>query len=162
LPGISVHPTQHVLREELISAQAMARFTHVSKPEPQPDVQSLIRAELAAFADNVLAPGIGKAVAGIVEERVAALKIEISRLQTALEQFKYLGIWEEGRQYRAGNFVTFGGAIHHCNADTNSSKPGNGSSCWTLAAARGRDGKDAVAPAPAAPRTATMTRGGPR
>jgi hypothetical protein len=43
-----------------------------------------------------------------------------------------------------GDVVTFGGSMWHCNAATEE-KPGDGSAAWTLAAKRGRDGKDVTA-----------------
>ncbi|MNL68407.1 hypothetical protein D3C87_1931240 [compost metagenome] len=42
--------------------------------------------------------------------------------------------------------VTFGGSLWHFNGAEDggeASKPGDGSKAWTLAAKRGRDGKDA-------------------
>jgi hypothetical protein len=104
-------------------------------------------------ADFVI-PAIGECLAELrrdCEVRVEALEARIGKLEEALAEFKYRGHWQEGKEYRAGNFVSHGGAIHHCNSDT-STKPGaNGA--WTLAVARGRDGKDAPEQ-----RSPTMTR----
>jgi hypothetical protein len=84
----------------------------------------------------------------LLAERLARLdaldkKIEESEARlAALKAFTFQGAWEDGRQYNSGNFVSHGGAVFHANADTKS-KPGNGSADWTLAVARGRDGRDA-------------------
>lgn len=53
----------------------------------------------------------------------------------------YRGVFTP-QEYQAGDAVTFGGSLWHCNATT-SDKPGEpGSKGWTLAVKRGRDGKD--------------------
>jgi hypothetical protein len=170
LPGISIHPTQHVLREELRPAQATAKLLvgrrAPQSPEPQPDLRSIVHAELQAFANNN-ADGIATAISSMGRNvrddctaLVAALEARIARLEAAEQNRKHLGTWQEGRRYKVGNDVNQGGSTFRANADNVDVKPGNGSSCWTLVAARGRDGRDAVAPAaPAAPRTPTMMRG---
>lgn len=50
----------------------------------------------------------------------------------------YRGVWKE-RDHQPGDTVTWGGSLWHCDEPT-SEKPG--SKGWTLAAKRGRDGKD--------------------
>jgi hypothetical protein len=35
--------------------------------------------------------------------------------------------------------ITFDGSVFHCNADTRASKPGNGSTDWSLAVKHGKD-----------------------
>lgn len=52
----------------------------------------------------------------------------------------YRGVYRDGEAYERGDMATFGGSIWHCNAET-SEKPGEGSTAWTLAAKRGRDGR---------------------
>ena len=53
----------------------------------------------------------------------------------------YRGVWKAG-DYERGDLVTWGGSLWHCDAPTKA-KPGDGDTNWTLAAKRGRDGKDA-------------------
>lgn len=53
----------------------------------------------------------------------------------------YRGVFQEGEHYAAGDTVTWGGSLWHCNAAT-FEKPLDGSKSWQLAAKRGRDGKD--------------------
>jgi hypothetical protein len=52
----------------------------------------------------------------------------------------YRGVWKEGEAYRAGDMVTWGGSVWHCNVDT-AEKPGGPGPSWTLAVKKGRDGK---------------------
>lgn len=52
----------------------------------------------------------------------------------------YRGVFSEGRDYAAGDMVTWAGSLWHCDEPTKE-KPGTDS--WTLAAKKGRDGKDA-------------------
>jgi hypothetical protein len=55
----------------------------------------------------------------------------------------YQGVFKEGTEYSAGDTVTWGGSLWHCD-DPTTDKPGEPrSKSWTLAAKRGRDGKDA-------------------
>lgn len=88
-----------------------------------------------------MAEAIGRAIAEVVEGRCAPLEAQINGLRTAMEQFKFMGAWVEGDQYRTGNFCSHGGAIFHCCADTKS-KPGNDDKSWLLVVPRARDGRD--------------------
>jgi len=51
----------------------------------------------------------------------------------------YRGVFKEGDDYERGDMVTWGGSLWHCDTPTKE-KPGTDS--WTLAAKKGRDGKD--------------------
>lgn len=63
----------------------------------------------------------------------------------------YRGVYREGEAYTPGDTVTWGGSLWHCDADT-TDKPDGQQKHWTLAAKRGRDGKDgAPAEKPPAP-----------
>lgn len=53
----------------------------------------------------------------------------------------YRDVYRPEKAYVRGDVVTFGGSMWHCNAATEE-KPGDGSAAWTLAAKRGRDGRD--------------------
>lgn len=53
----------------------------------------------------------------------------------------YRGVFKDGGAYLPGDMVTWAGSLWHCDAET-AEKPDN-SAAWTLAAKRGRDGKDA-------------------
>jgi hypothetical protein len=52
----------------------------------------------------------------------------------------YRGVFKEGEPYERGDMVTWGGSLWHCDKAT-TAKPGTED--WTLAAKKGRDGKDA-------------------
>jgi hypothetical protein len=54
----------------------------------------------------------------------------------------YRGVYADGAGYEPGDMVTHGGSLWHCNEAT-TIKPGEGA-LWTLAAKRGRDGRDAA------------------
>lgn len=68
----------------------------------------------------------------------------------------YRGVYREGQEYERGDTVSFGGSMWHCNGGdlegpwngTTAEKPGEGTKYWTLAAKRGRDGKDFAGPQP--------------
>ncbi|EDR2558288.1 phage gp6-like head-tail connector protein [Salmonella enterica subsp. enterica] len=54
----------------------------------------------------------------------------------------YQGVFKSGQEYLPGDTVTWGGSLWHCDEQTQD-KPGEaGSKGWTLAARRGRDGRD--------------------
>lgn len=54
----------------------------------------------------------------------------------------YQGAFKSGQEYLPGDTVTWGGSLWHCDEQTQD-KPGEaGSKGWTLAAKRGRDGRD--------------------
>lgn len=52
----------------------------------------------------------------------------------------YRGVFKEGSEYERGDMVTWGGNLWHCDTPTKD-KPGTEN--WTIAAKKGRDGKDA-------------------
>jgi collagen type III alpha len=52
----------------------------------------------------------------------------------------YRNVYRDGEQYEPGDMVTWAGSLWHCDVATKD-KPGTES--WTLAAKKGRDGKDA-------------------
>lgn len=62
----------------------------------------------------------------------------------------YRGVFKDGDAYEPGDMVTFGGSLWHANEAT-TVKPGDGAKAWTLAAKRGRDGKDFAGPQAKAP-----------
>lgn len=70
--------------------------------------------------------------------------------QLQLATMIYRGVFKEGETYVQGDCVTWAGSLFHCNAET-THKPGEGASAWTLAAKRGRDGKDGLAGKDGAP-----------
>jgi len=81
--------------------------------------------------------------------------ISITRSTSAVQMFRlklpvliYRGVYEYGRRYEAGDVVTFGGSVWHCNAATGAKPDEHTDDAvkpWTLAVKRGRDGKDAPA-----------------
>ena len=86
-----------------------------------------------------------------VREQIAAavtpLQQEIVALKAKQVQFRYAGVWlpSNPSPYLAGNFVTLGGSLFHCNIDHPTTTPGKDPTAWTLCCKRGQDGKDAAA-----------------
>jgi hypothetical protein len=117
---------------------------------------SAIRAEVAKFADDVLAESIGLAIGRVVKERFAEVDAKINGLEAAMKEFTFRGQWVEGKEYKRGNFCSVGGAIYFCSADTKS-RPGNVGD-WTWAVPRARDGKDGKDYVPPEPRTVRSGR----
>src|SRR5262245_47171241 len=92
----------------------------------------------------VLIEGIAQALgltAAEFESRCAALESRLNLLEARTENFEYVGIFQDDREYLVGNFCTSKGAIWRCNRNTRQ-RPGDGND-WTLACKAGRDGRDA-------------------
>jgi integrin beta 3 len=58
----------------------------------------------------------------------------------------YRGAFKEGEPYAPGDMVSFGGSLWHCDDTAPAIRPGEVGKGWSLAAKRGRDGKDGKAP----------------
>lgn len=54
----------------------------------------------------------------------------------------YRGVFKEGQSYEKGDTVTWGGSLWHCDQSETTSKPDGAEKHWTLAAKKGRDGRD--------------------
>lgn len=68
---------------------------------------------------------------------------QIKEFGFAIPAMIYRGVYAEGKSYDAGDTVTWGGHLWHCNEAT-SEKPLKDGGVWTLAAKRGRDGREVV------------------
>lgn len=55
----------------------------------------------------------------------------------------YKGVFDGG-EYEQGDTATWAGSLWHCNKTGTKAKPGDGSSDWTLAVKKGRDGREVV------------------
>ena len=149
LPGISVVRHVHLLESDFPpprwETQREAAFERqrqgTSERQRPPPVITLktICAEIKKFAYDVLPKVLGTMMRES-EQRCAALEPQIAGLRTAMQEFRFVGQWQEYKTYKAGNFVSMGGQLYHANADTNS-RPGTDST-WTLAVKSGRDGRD--------------------
>lgn len=97
------------------------------------DISVAYKAEPGSFGKH-MAAGLMSVVDGLANH--------IDALEKRLEQgpFKYMGPFTEGFDYEKGNFCTYQGCLWHANSATRE-KPGTGYE-WTMAAKRGRDGKD--------------------
>jgi len=56
---------------------------------------------------------------------------------------RYVGVYQDGKAYTAGDVVTWAGSTWTA-AEATTTKPGDGSKSWQLCVKRGRDGKDGV------------------
>ena len=95
------------------------------------------------FYDEAFAELMGRVVAAIYQEtdtKITALEAKIARLEAAMQEFKFVGQWQDFKTYKAGNFVSMGGQIYYANSDTKL-RPGTDAT-WTLACKSGRDGRD--------------------
>ncbi len=54
----------------------------------------------------------------------------------------YRGVFKEGETYEKGDTVTWGGSLWHCDEAQTVAKPDGAEKHWTLAAKKGRDGRD--------------------
>lgn len=81
------------------------------------------------------------------EQRCFTLKVNRTSGTSETKSFDvpvmiYQGVFKSGQEYLPGDTVTWGGSLWHCYERTQD-KPGEaGSKGWTLAAKRGRDGRD--------------------
>lgn len=64
------------------------------------------------------------------------------KVELGIPAMIYRGVFKEGQSYQKGDTVTWGGSLWHCDVDETSEKPDGAEKRWTLAAKRGRDGKD--------------------
>ncbi len=62
----------------------------------------------------------------------------ITKKAFSIPAMVYRGVWRED-DYQAGDCVTWGGSLWHCDKPTDA-KPGNKDSGWTLCVKKGRDG----------------------
>lgn len=112
-----------------------------------PGRDGISREEFAAALATETEKAVAAVLAGIsIDGRTLKLGERSFRLPVVI----YRGVYVEGRLYEHGDQVTWAGSQWHANEDTES-KPGDGNPAWTLAAKKGRDGrdgKDAVVRAP--------------
>lgn len=79
----------------------------------------------------------GRTVLLSFEQEGQSFKVELG-----IPAMIYRGVFKDGQSYQKGDTVTWGGSLWHCDADETSEKPDSAEKHWTLAAKRGRDGKD--------------------
>ncbi len=91
-------------------------------------------------------PSICQAVTEYVQRELQTRDKKIERLETTIAELKarptlkYMGVHEKAREYSPGEFVTWDGALWHCNVRTHD-RPGI-STDWVLAVKRGKDAKE--------------------
>jgi hypothetical protein len=91
---------------------------------------------------GLLVTGAAEILVRPLRAQMAALEAEVKALK-ARPTVKYSGVWQHDHAYEIGELVTKNGSIWHSNVSNNHAVPGEHPTCWTLAAKRGADGKDA-------------------
>lgn len=94
----------------------------------------------AGSSPKAMAAAVFGGMKGLVDSRIAPLVKRIEALEAQAKEagnLRYVGVYENGKQYKKGNFATHAGALWHANVDLVSVKPGDGSS-WSLAVKSGR------------------------
>lgn len=66
------------------------------------------------------------------------------KVELGIPAMIYRGVYQDGGTYQKGDTVTWGGSLWHCDAGETAEKPDSAEKHWTLAAKKGRDGKDGV------------------
>jgi len=131
------------------SAKRAAILSRAAAPPapPAPADKYVTQAVFAAALANIAA-GVTELVATPMRKRMDALEARnnellsrIAELESRGPGLKYLGTWEQARQYGEGDFATHQGSVWHANKTTRA-RPGE-SADWVLAVKRGGDGRDA-------------------
>jgi hypothetical protein len=84
------------------------------------------------------------AIAQAINTVVTPLAARIASLERHLASrpgLKYVGTWTPTESFSPGDCVTYQGSLWTCRTKNTGVRPGDGA-MWTLAAKRGRDGKD--------------------
>lgn len=103
----------------------------------------MTKREIEAFTRG-LAPVLRERLAAATKpllDRIVVLEARAEKAERLAADLRYRGVWREGVEYQAGNFVTSGGSMWHCNEALTKSKPGEGTGDWTLCVVHGRDAK---------------------
>jgi hypothetical protein len=95
---------------------------------------------------SVIVEGVHEINIERIDERTFSLVATLTGGKSAEQRFTmpvliYRGVYQPSQTYAAGDTVTWAGSLWHANEET-SAKPDQGGGAWTLAAKRGRDGKD--------------------
>jgi hypothetical protein len=131
--------TAHRLTDDDLGFRASRPKVH-TMPETDADTMAGAVKDAIKYALRHALPPLTKRIEAL-EQKNAALEKQIAELQMA----KWVGVWNESTEYKAGNFVTWDGSIWHADIDSRGVRPGptTGGKIWTLAGKRGRDGRDA-------------------
>jgi integrin beta 3 len=105
------------------------------------DGKDITAKQLDALSDELRTDLEAKAAALFASVRFESRSWRVGETEVGVVAVPvYRGVWKEGEAYRAGDMVTWGGSVWHCNVDT-AEKPGGPGPSWTLAVKKGRDGK---------------------
>lgn len=76
-----------------------------------------------------------KGIAAALRPLFQDINKRLDLLESRSIELRYCGVWQSGRDYKAGNMATHSGGLWHCNQAT-TEKPGQ-SNDWTLAVKSG-------------------------
>lgn len=74
-----------------------------------------------------------------IDQRLASFEKRLAALET--KSFRFRGVWQAPETYKRGDLATHDGSLWHCNAESTTGRPGDGSTDWTLAVKRGKDAR---------------------
>lgn len=115
--------------------------TQLAKPLRTGDIPNLMKAIATGFGE-FLPKAVQPLVQRVIElEKVAVKQNERIAELEARPVMKYAGIWNHGKVYGAGNFVTDSGSVFHAQRASVGERPGSGSDAWVLAVKKGKDAK---------------------
>ena len=92
---------------------------------------------------EVLTKVLGEVIAHerkLYRDGLARLERRVEQLEARPTGIKYLGVWDRGRAYGKGDFVTKAGSLFCAHVD-HPNEPGTDKT-WQLAVKRGRDAKE--------------------
>jgi hypothetical protein len=115
-----------------------------AKPSAKAGRKSARRGSLDILA---FSRGLAQIMREYVERELGAAELRVEKRLAELEQRKlelpYFGVYEPGRSYRRGSFVTRRGSMWCATCDTDR-EPGIDNDDWLQAVKRGRDGRNAT------------------
>ncbi len=132
-----------LLEQEITELESELTATqHVKRLEPRPTAPRRKSGfDGAKFGREIVT--LVKAYVEPVRAQHAELVKRLEELETrAVGGVRYEGVYENGRTYIRGSFVSSRGSVWHADRQT-SARPGDPDSGWTLAVKRGRDGRSA-------------------
>jgi hypothetical protein len=77
-----------------------------------------------------------------IDRSFLAFEERLHEIEARNANVKYVGVWNDEREYLPGNFCTFQGSVWHCNVRTRT-RPGSDPTIWILAVKRGADARAA-------------------
>ena len=87
---------------------------------------------MAGASSGAMIDGVVEALLTLTSELREDLD-KLGKRLDAVEQVKFLGVWQKQIDYKPGNFVTRSGALWHCDKASKGIAPGSDPAFWTMA-----------------------------